>query len=172
MIITENLTEWDEKFQATWLAHYLETGERDFATRYKPLRNHQVSGTDGIKLADSNILFITSSGAYLPDQTPFDMDHVGDYTVRTFSANTPLSDLQFIHHSYDTTDVYADPNTLVPLDYLHEKVGGGEIGSLSPTVISFMGYQPHVKRLVQETIPAILDIALPQHPDAALLVPS
>jgi len=47
----------------------------------------------------------------------------------------------------------------------------GEIGGLT-SVVSSMGYQPDVSRLLGETIPAILKIALKEQADAALLVPS
>jgi hypothetical protein len=48
----------------------------------------------------------------------------------------------------------------------------GVIGELAPMVVSYMGYQPDAIRTVDETIPAILEIATLEAIDAALLVPS
>jgi hypothetical protein len=39
-------------------------------------------------------------------------------------------------------------------------------------VISFMGYQPDVSRVLDETIPAILQVAKQEQAAMALLVPS
>jgi len=60
---------------------------------------------------------------------------------------------------------------LLPLGHLREMVTENRIGSLT-SVVSFMGYQPDISRLLDETIPAILKIARSEHADAALLVPS
>jgi len=54
---------------------------------------------------------------------------------------------------------------------LRRMVTENRIGSLT-SVVSFMGYQPDISRLLDETIPAILEIARDEHADAALLVPS
>lgn len=174
MDVIENAEEWIEKFESTWLAHFRETGERDFDTRYFPVRNRQTDGVKGIELAKSKLMFISSAGAYVKDeQTPFDdQDHEGDYSIRTFWKDIPFADLDYAHHSYDKTAVKSDPNTLLPLNHLRELVNDGKIGSLVPTVVSFMGYQPHAGRLLNETIPQIVALVKSEEVDGALLVPS
>jgi hypothetical protein len=59
---------------------------------------------------------------------------------------------------------------LLPLSHLHECVAAGTIGELAPSVVNFMGYQPVATRVVDETIPAILEAAKQEQIDAALLV--
>lgn len=68
--------------------------------------------------------------------------------------------------------VNAEPQALVPLRYLEALVAQGEIGELAPQVISFSGYMPDATRVVDELIPAILDVATAERATAALLVPS
>ncbi len=48
----------------------------------------------------------------------------------------------------------------------------GIIGDMCEKVISFMGYQPDIGKVITETIPAILEIATEEQADAVLLVPS
>ena len=48
----------------------------------------------------------------------------------------------------------------------------GAIGELAPSMVSFMGYQPDVSRVVDEMIPAILEVARAEGAQAALLVPA
>jgi hypothetical protein len=61
---------------------------------------------------------------------------------------------------------------LLPLRHLEGLVADGTIGELVPNVVSYMGYQPQVRRIVEELIPSIVDIALAEKAHAALLVPA
>jgi hypothetical protein len=85
---------------------------------------------------------------------------------------TPLGALSFAHDHYDHTAVNQDPQVLVPLRHLDNLVAAGAIGELAPVMVSFMGYQPDATRVVDETIPAILQVAQAAQVRAALLVPS
>ena len=120
------------------------------------------------------MLLISSAGGYLKaSQTPFDAANaLGDYTIRTFPVTTPFSDLAFAHDNYDHTAVDADPQVLLPLVHLQDLVAEGVIGALDPQVISFHGYQPDVRRTVNELIPAIRERVDKEKVDAALLVPA
>jgi hypothetical protein len=60
----------------------------------------------------------------------------------------------------------------MPLRHLEALVREKKIGALTENMISFMGYQPDVIRVLDETIPPILRAAKEQQADAALLVPS
>lgn len=118
-------------------------------------------------------MLISSAGGYLTDsQLPFDARNpLGDYTVRKFPSSVPFEDLSYAHEHYDHTAANSDPQVLLPLSHLREMVTEGRIGKLTP-MVSFMGYQPDVSRLLDETIPAILEIVKDEQVDAALLVPS
>ncbi len=60
----------------------------------------------------------------------------------------------------------------MPLGHLAELVAAGRIGALTPHMISFMGYQPDVGRVLDDLIPAIVEAARADSAQAALLVPS
>lgn len=171
--ILENREAWQQYFEANWLAHYQRTGETDFK-QYQYSRNEETVSGKGIDLNQSRLLFITTSGAYLKDsQPPFDAaSALGDYTLRTFSIDTPLDQLAFAHDHYNHKYVDADAQVLVPLRHLQVMVNEGKIAELAPTVISFSGYMPNVPRVLDEIIPPIIGIAKDQQADAALLVPA
>jgi hypothetical protein len=61
---------------------------------------------------------------------------------------------------------------LVPLRHLEDLVTEGVIGEMAPSVMSFMGYQPDVTRVIDELIPPILEVAQAEEVQAALLVPA
>ena len=173
MQIVENLSQWAETYEETWLAHYEATGETNFKIYERP-RNQEAPGAPGIDLSQSRLLLISSAGGFLKaSQTPFDAaNDLGDYTIRTFPITTSFSDLAFAHDHYDHTAVDADPQVLLPLTHLDDLVEAGVIGALAPEVISFHGYQPDVRRIVNELIPTILDNVDKERVDAALLVPA
>lgn len=173
MEILEDRAAWEAAFRAGWLAHYERTGTTDFKQYNRP-RNSAAPAGAGVELSRSRLVLISSAGGYLPPtQPPFDAANLlGDYTVRLFPSAAPLADIAYAHEHYDHSAVNADPQVLVPLGHLAELVGEGRIGGLTPNVISFMGYQPDVGRVLDELIPAICSAVQAEGADAALLVPS
>jgi len=61
---------------------------------------------------------------------------------------------------------------LLPIGHLSEMVEAGEIGELAPDIISYMGYQPDVTRVVDETIPSVLGAVQAMGANAAILIPA
>lgn len=173
MDILENRDAWLAEFEAGWLKHYNETGEFDWK-QYNLPRNSEAPTGKGIDLRRSRLMLISSAGGYLKDeQAPFDAaNDLGDYTIRTFPSTTAPDQISFAHDHYDHTAVNEDQEVLIPLGHLRERSAAGQIGELAPSVVNFMGYQPVATRVVDETIPAILEIAKQEQIDAALLVPS
>ncbi len=173
MQILENYDEWKATFQAGWLAHLQETGEIDWSLYNRP-DNKTAPAGPGVDLAQSRLMLITTSGAYLPaEQEPFDAANpLGDYSIRLWPSSTPLEVLAYSHDHYDQAAVKADPQVLLPLGHLEELVGEGAIGELAPSVVSFMGYQPDVSRVVDEMIPQIVAAAQAEKVQAVLLVPA
>lgn len=173
MQILENYDEWKAAFQAGWLAHLQKTGEIDWSLYNRP-DNKTAPAGPGVDLAQSRLMLITTSGAYLPGQhPPFDATNpLGDYSIRLWPSPTPLEALAYSHDHYDQAAVKADPQVLLPLGHLEELVGEGVIGELAPSVISFMGYQPDVSRVVDEMIPEIVAAAQAEEVQAVLLVPA
>ncbi len=172
MAILEDRDLWAKGFKEGWLAHLHRTGSFYWNAYIRP-RNQTPVASTGIDLASSRLMFISSAGGYmLNEQQPFDASNpVGDYTIRVFTPHTPFDQLAYAHEHYDHSAVNADPQVLLPLGHLREMDVNGKIGALT-SVVSFMGYQPDVSRLLDETIPAILQVAKEEQATAALLVPS
>ncbi len=173
MEILEDRATWEATFNAGWLAHFHATGETKWELYNRP-DNKEAPAGKGIDLSHSRLLLISSAGGYLRDgQQPFDApDLLGDYTIRTLAVETDPSAIAFAHEHYDHTAVDEDQQVLLPLAHLHDLMEGGVIGELAPSVVSFMGYQPVITRVLDETIPAILAVAKAEKVDGALLVPS
>jgi hypothetical protein len=173
MDIVENLKQWRDDYFDEWLPHYEKTGELVWLN-YPRAHNRTAPAGPGIDLAQSRLLLISSAGGYLPDeQEPFDAaNDLGDYSIRTFPVDTPFEQIAFAHDHYDHTAVTTDSQVLLPLQHLQDMVAAGKIGALTPSVISYSGYQPDISRTLDETIPAILQDAQEQQADGALLVPA
>ena len=173
MEILENRDVWAENFKSGWLVHFHETRAINWKL-YEHPRNSTAPGLPGIDLNQSRLLFITSSGAYLPaSQEPFDAPHpLGDYSIRRIPSSASLDSIAYAHTHYDHTAVETDPQVLVPLRHLDDLLEAGVIGELTANFVSFMGYQPDVSQVLDETIPAIIEAASQERATAALLVPA
>jgi hypothetical protein len=173
MKILENRAAWEATFNAGWLAHFHATGETKWDLYNRP-DNKEAPAGPGIDLSRSRLLLISSAGGYLRhSQEPFDApDPLGDYTIRTFPVDTDPIAIAFAHDHYDQTAVNEDQQVLLPLAHLRDLVAEGVIGELASSVVNFMGYQPVITRVLDETIPAIVAVAKAERVDGALLVPS
>ena len=126
-----------------------------------------------VPLAAARVAFVTTAGAHLPRQDPFDTGAVaGDPSFRAFPADTPLADLRLSHGRYDTRRAGADKNVVLPLDHLRELAAEGRIGGLAPTVHSFMGYVADVDPLVRESGPEVAGRLVAEGTDLVLLAPT
>ena len=173
MEILEHRDHWEAEFRAGWLAGWQQTGVPAWKKYNRP-RNNPLPATPGVDLSESRLLLISTSGAYLSaSQDPFDATNIlGDYTIRTFPSAAPFDSLAYAHNHYDQTAVKADPQVLLPLEHLASMTAEGLIGELAPELISFMGYQPDLTRVVDALIPDILAAAKEFQVQAALLVPA
>lgn len=173
MEVLENRTQWEAEFHEKWLAHYRATGQIDWGLYNRP-KNKTAPAGDPINLANSRLILISTAGGYLPtSQARFDEDNdLGDYDIRLVPSNTPLDQIAYSHTHYDHTAVNADPQVLVPLRHLEKMVADGKIGALTDNMIFFMGYQPDVAQVLDETIPKILEVVNKERADGALLVPA
>jgi hypothetical protein len=156
MEIHENHDLWAKTFQEGWLAHLRLNGSFYWNAYVRPRNQTAISGP-GIDLVSSRLMLISSAGGYVQGaQSPFDASNpLGDYTIRVFSPETPFDKLAYAHEHYDHAEVNADPQVLLPLRRLGDMVREGAIGALT-SVVSFMGYQPDISRVLDETIPAVL----------------
>jgi hypothetical protein len=172
MKILDQDEQWHQAFREGWLAHFQQTGDIDWNLYVRP-QNHTLVTGPGVDLISSRLMLISSAGAYLPEtQQPFDASNpLGDYSIRVLPSDISFSKLAYAHEHYDNAAVLADPQVLLPLAYLREMVSEGQVGALT-AMVSFMGYQPDISQVLDETIPTIINFAEDEVVDAALLVPA
>ncbi|MEM6928907.1 MAG: hypothetical protein AAF602_18350 [Myxococcota bacterium] len=172
--ILDDRDAWSRAFESGWLARFRETGERDWSQYPRP-HNHPLDPTPGVDLQDARLIVISSAGGYdAASQAPFDAaNDLGDYSIRElpFFERDPAA-LAFAHDRYNGAARDADVGVLLPNRLLEERLDAGFIGDLTPTWVSFMGYQPDVRRVIDETCARVVEVALREHAQAALLVPS
>lgn len=173
MSILDDRDAWQAEFKAGWLKTYLDTGELDWKAYNLPRNETTVSGP-AVDLAKSKLALITTGGFYVAgDQEPMDEpDMHGRYDIRLLPADMAPEAYSISHTHYNHDAVNEDRQVLLPTKYLAEMVEAGEIGEMAPHIISFMGYQPDVTRVVDETIPAIISACKEMEVTAALLVPA
>lgn len=126
-----------------------------------------------VPLAEARVAFVTTGGAHLPEQAPFDIKaEEGDPSYREFPMTTPLDEIVLTHRGYNTSHASQDKNVVLPLDHLRVALDVGRIGSLAANVYSTMGFVADVEPLVQETAPAIAERLLADGVDLVLLAPT
>lgn len=123
-------------------------------------------------LRAARVTLIGSAGLTTPDQPAYDYTNPdGDYSWRPLPATLDLTTTRVSREHYDNASALRDRNSVYPLDRLHDLVAAGELGGLTPTQFSLMGYQPDWGRLLDEVVPSLVAAIAEQQPDAALLVP-
>ncbi len=126
-----------------------------------------------VPLHAARVAFVTTAGAHLPRQAPFDLAALaGDPSYRAFPSATPLAELALSHRGYNTRRASADKNCVLPLDHLRGAAVAGRIGALTPTVYSFMGYIADAAPLLQDSAPAVVAALLADRVDLVLLAPT
>ncbi len=170
--ILENLDSWKAGFEHGWLATLQSTGKVDWRSYRPPINKSRIPGK-GIDLKNSRLMLVSSAGAFLPEsQQPFDAPNpLGDYSIREIPSSVALDALDYAHDHYDQRAVKDDPQVLIPLRHLKKLTADSKVAGLT-NLVSFMGYQPDVSRVITETIPAIIQKSHEQCADAVLLVPS
>jgi hypothetical protein len=119
------------------------------------------------------LALVGTCGAYRKGtDCPFDAaNYYGDPFYKEIPVDTPPQGLDFAHTHYDHTHVAQDPNVAFPLPYLAELATRGQIGRLVDPAISFSGFLPQPRQLLQETVPAAASRLKAAGAEAALLVP-
>lgn len=121
-------------------------------------------------LADATIAIVTTAGLR---PSGSDLWPGGDQTFSVLDGAD--RDLMVAHVSanFDRVGVSADINTAYPIDRLAELAAAGEIGSVAPRHLSFMGAQPdHTMETIRlDTGPAAAKLLLDDGVDIVLLTP-
>jgi D-proline reductase (dithiol) PrdB len=139
----------------------------------RPLRNPQPAFARlGVPLAEARVGLLTSAGAYVEGDAPFDVEAPhGDPGFRVIPADVEPSAIRFAHSHYDTTRAEQDPNVVLPLEPLRALAADGTIGSVSPVHVGMMGFNPHADRLRDEAAPRVAERFAAAAADIVLLSP-
>ncbi|MEZ5305785.1 MAG: glycine/sarcosine/betaine reductase selenoprotein B family protein [Pyrinomonadaceae bacterium] len=107
-------------------------------------------------LSSLKIALVTAGGVHMRNQEAFNTaDDLGDLTYRVISGSVDGNDLMVTHNHYDHADADSDVNVVFPIDPLRELVDEGFIAGMAEKHIGYMGYTMQLKRLYEETAPAI-----------------
>ena len=124
-------------------------------------------------LSYARVAFVSTSGAHLADQEPFDIKGpAGDPSFRSIPSNTSLEDIVLTHRGYNIELASQDKNVVFPLEHLRTAEDCGRIGSLGQTVYSFMGFISDTRPLIEETAPQVARELLDAGTDLVLLAPT
>ncbi len=122
-------------------------------------------------LDKSKIVLISSSGAYIKDQTPFNPIK-NDLTFRVIPKEVDAGDLKISHDFYDHTDAEKDINCVFPIERMRELEREGFIGELSEINFTFMGRIFRKNQFLDEMIPELIVKLKQMNIDLAFLVPA
>ncbi len=99
-------------------------------------------------LSECTFGLVTTGGLYHQGaEPPFDIERErreptwGDPTYRMIPTDIAQAELGASHLHYNTRDVLADMDILLPLHRFQELRDQGRVGGLAPHAYSFMGYQ-------------------------------
>lgn len=172
MEIIEQISDWRDRY-GQWRNKSV-AAENDVDDSYPWVRNRRAPFSPARRaLPMLNLAVISSAGAYIDGTEPFDTNNTeGDFTFREIPTEIEAEDLKFAARGYDPTSVEADANAQLPLDRLFEFVNNGIIGQLNQVFWSYCGFIPNAARLVDETVPRLLERISRHEVHAALLIPA
>ena len=124
-------------------------------------------------LAQSRLTFISTAGVQPAGTLPFDVVHpVGDYTFRRVPSNATPGDLEIHQLKYPTDGAHRDLNVIFPIERLQELAAEGVIGSLTPSFLSFIGYNMDPDLMERTLAEDLAEAVAAEHADLALLSPA
>jgi len=122
-------------------------------------------------LKEMTIMIVSTAGAHLKSQEPFNTD--GDDSYRVIPGDVASADFTVTHGApkehYDTDEPKKDINVIFPIDRLRELQKEGYIGGVAEKHITMMGYAMRLRKILDETVPAIAKEVERSKADAVLL---
>jgi D-proline reductase (dithiol) PrdB len=108
----------------------------------------------GAALPAARLAIVTTAGLHRRADRPFGP---GEQTYRVVPSDTPAADIVQSHTSlgFDRVPTMRDLNVSFPVDRIRELIARGELGGTGPHHYSFMGAQRDLKRIQEETGPAV-----------------
>jgi D-proline reductase (dithiol) PrdB len=129
-------------------------------------------------LRECSVALISTGGIALKTDRPFDQEGErrnpwwGDPSFRIIPRTATTEDIRVYHQHIDSSLAERDVNCLLPKDRLADLVAAGEIGREAPAHYSFMGYVLEPKKLLEESVPAMVDDLRANQVDVVVLVPA
>ena len=128
-------------------------------------------------LAECTVAMITTGGIALKTDRPFDEQvercdpWFSDPSFRVIPRDTVSHDIKCYHLHFNPGVCESDLGCVLPLRQLGELAARGEIGRAAPSHYSYMGYTLRPQRLLDESVPAIVQQLRQESVDAVVLVP-
>jgi D-proline reductase (dithiol) PrdB len=128
-------------------------------------------------LRDCTVAMITTGGIALRTDRPFDQDlerhdpWTSDPSYRVLPRSATGKDIKVYHLHINPAFAEQDLNCVLPLQQLAELEASGEIGRMAPSHYSYMGYTLRPQRLLEESVPAMVNQLHQEQVDCVVLVP-
>ena len=123
-------------------------------------------------LSQCRVAILSSSGASLKDQPPFDPAGKNDLSFREIPKTARTGDVVINHNFYDHGDAQRDLNCVLPLDRFQELADEGIIGELAPVHYTFMGRIFSRKGIAQTMAPDLVRRLQAQQVDLLFQIPT
>lgn len=165
--VASPISHWDPNIRTKNLRKIENKGVRLFQSEIPTATMPPIVWTPVTKpLTEMEIALVSGTGVHLKSDEHFIL--ASDSSFRIIPENTPTADLTVSHGGYDNSDVLEDINSMFPLDPLRKLAEEGLIAGIASRHIGFMGGGGDLKRLVNETGPAIADILKKDEVNAAV----
>lgn len=122
------------------------------------------------QLSQMKIALVTSAGVRRVTDEPYNDE--GDERFYVLPGDINVADLTVNYASpanYDFSDTLKDINVMFPIDRLRELQQAGVIGGIARKHIVTMGYTMRLKKVYEETVPAIAKEIERSDADAVIL---
>ena len=124
-------------------------------------------------IAECRVAFLSTSGVQPKGSLRFDTAHpVGDFTFRRVPSDAAVEDLEIHQLKYPTFGAERDLNVIFPIERLRELRDEGVIGSLNPSLYTFIGYNMDPVRVEQTLAKDVARALKDDEVDIALAAPA
>ena len=149
---------------------------RNFLKLY-PWKNCKPKNSTNLKkkISECNVAIVSSAGLINKlNHLPFDQSiKFGDTSFRVINSNVEKNDLKEYHRSdtFDHSNIKSDPFSVLPIPHLFDLVKEGFIKSVNDRHISLMGSIISPSKLINKSIPKIIEIFSEDKVDIAIFIP-
>ena len=127
------------------------------------------------KINECNVAIVSSAGLVIHNQQePFDSKiKFGDYSYRVIPSNIKANNLREYQKSrgVDHSGIIENPFSAMPIPHLSDLRREGFIKSVNKRHISIMGSTINTSKLINQTIPEIINILTSDQVDIVIMIP-